>query len=79
MKENGSFEEYLKEHANMILEALQKYEYFFQQIRKLANLYANECYQQGVEDSANIIDHWHIKKGGYCEMAHNVRQLVEKK
>ena len=35
-------------------------------------------HDEAVEASAKIIDSWHIKKGGYCELSNTIRQLKEK-
>lgn len=30
--------------------------------------------EQNTEDIAKIVEGWHIKKGGYCELAHVIRE-----
>lgn len=36
-----------------------------------------EGFIRGLEKAAQVIDGWHIKKGGYTELAHGIRNLKQ--
>lgn len=43
---------------------------------------SSKAYRSGAEEMkekcASVVDRWHYKKGGYCELAHTLRELEVK-
>lgn len=44
--------------------------------RALADAARAQGRREGVEEAARLVDHWHISKGGFCEIAHRIRSLL---